>query len=97
MYFDRNYSPPYRSHARALIVIHEVKNYRFAILANEASIPFFVAQRSRLRNRDEGVAPTRGRILCGSDPQIAISKPSTLSNIKLYRVTLAKMVSTTYV
>jgi aspartyl/asparaginyl beta-hydroxylase (cupin superfamily) len=38
-----------------------------------------------LRNRDEGVAPTRGRMLCGSDPQIAISKSGTLGDKKWYR------------
>gem|GEM_PF-5127605 len=42
---------------------------------NKASIPFFVAQRSRLRNRDLGIAPTEHPAPCGSDAFVAISKP----------------------
>ncbi len=53
---------------RPAISSMKVKNYRFAILANEAAIPFFVAQRSRLRNRDLGIAPTEHPPLVGATP-----------------------------
>jgi hypothetical protein len=69
-------------------------------------MPFFVAQCSRLRNRDLGIAPTEHPAPCGSDafvvPHLTLGegKPGTLSNKKGYRGLIrqdGKTVSKTYV